>query len=229
MYVGSDRHRKQLASRPRVGVIRRVSGCCTSGMPPPTIPNRDPTIDKPPRPRRWVPASPRIFLAILAVLGVAGAWLSVNGYRQAAAIREIERLNGRVLANSDGGRHLAHLVGDRWRHAFDDVEGIALGHTQFSDSEAYHLDALSNVSALSLCYTRISDATVVHVSKMSNVTDLDLSGTGITDAGLTHLSRISKLKRLNLTNTRVTNLGLAGFRYSRPDVVVMPGWKADGS
>jgi len=196
-------------------------------MSPPTITNADFTADKPPRPRRWVPASLRMFLATLVVLGVAGAWLGVNGYRQAAAIREIERLNGRVILNSQGGANLSQLLGDRWSRAFDHVEGIALGHTRFSDSESHHLDALSKVSAISLCYTRISDTTVVRVSEMSNVTDLDLSGTGITDAGLTHLSRMSKLKHLNLTNTRVTNLGIAGFRHRRPEVVVMPAWKGE--
>jgi hypothetical protein len=187
----------------------------------------DSAIDKPPRPRRWIPVSLRIFLAILTVLGVAGVTIGIRGYRQLEAIREIERLNGRVYVHDSSRNSTGKLAGGPWQQAFVDIEGIALGHTQFADSEVRHLDALSNASVVSLCYTKISDSTAAHLAQMPNLSDLDLSGTAITDAGLLHLSRIKKLKILRLTRTKVTNAGIARLRRDRPDVEVMPAWKSD--
>jgi hypothetical protein len=47
--------------------------------------------DKPPGPRRWIPVSLRIFVAILVVLGaVSGLWVAVAAYRQHVAIREFK-------------------------------------------------------------------------------------------------------------------------------------------
>jgi hypothetical protein len=189
------------------------------------IPNS--TSGKPPLPRRWIPVSLRLFLATLAVLGVVGGTIGIRRYRQLEAIREIERLNGRVYLH-DSSRNLAgKLAGGRWKLAFVNVEVIALGHTQFSDNEVHHLDTLPNVSVLSLCYTRISGSAVAHLAKMPNLSNLDLSGTPITDADLVHLSRIKKLKILRLTRTKVTNAGIVGFRRDRTDVQVLPAWKSD--
>jgi hypothetical protein len=55
----------------------------------------DPTLSKPPRPRRWIPLSLRMYLAVLVAVGVASiACVAVPIYRQHVAIQEIERLSG---------------------------------------------------------------------------------------------------------------------------------------
>ncbi len=41
-----------------------------------------PMTDKPPRPRRWVPLSLRMFVVILVLLGAAGALLTLISYRR---------------------------------------------------------------------------------------------------------------------------------------------------
>src|SRR5690349_10929430 len=60
-------------------------------------PSPDPTTKQPPRRRRWIPLSLRFILVLLPLAGVVGfTWASVRGYRNAVAIREIERLGGEV-------------------------------------------------------------------------------------------------------------------------------------
>ncbi len=65
-------------------------------MSPLADPNPDPTTGKPTRRRHWIPISLRIFLVCLGILTSVATWKGACIYREQAAIREIERLGGRV-------------------------------------------------------------------------------------------------------------------------------------
>ena len=67
----------------------------------------DPTTDKPPRPRRWIPVSVRMFVAMLVLLATGGGlWIGVPAYRQRLAIREIDRFDDNFATSHRGPRWL---------------------------------------------------------------------------------------------------------------------------
>ena len=45
---------------------------------------------KPPRSRRYIPLALRIFLGLLVITALGSGWFVLRGYRQLAAIREID-------------------------------------------------------------------------------------------------------------------------------------------
>src|SRR5437899_2297141 len=64
-------------------------------MATPELFHANPTADRPPCRRRWIPLSLRVFVVILLLLGVGSAlWIGVPAYCQQVAIREIERAGG---------------------------------------------------------------------------------------------------------------------------------------
>jgi hypothetical protein len=60
-------------------------------------PIADSTAGKPPRPRRRIPLSVKLFLSLLLLVGVGSAlWVGIHAYRQRVAIKDIERFHGLV-------------------------------------------------------------------------------------------------------------------------------------
>ncbi|HEY2249753.1 MAG TPA: hypothetical protein VGH74_01785, partial [Planctomycetaceae bacterium] len=58
----------------------------------PVIPASDPASDKPPRPRRWIPLTLRMYVAIVGVLGLGSTLLfGLQSYRQFSVIERLER------------------------------------------------------------------------------------------------------------------------------------------
>src|SRR5437899_1044585 len=90
-------------------------------MAAPATSTSDPTTDKPPRPRRWIPVSLRMLVAVLTSLGVACAWYGVTGYRQLTAIRELESVPGDVRTKPVGPGWLRDWVGIERMRMFDEV------------------------------------------------------------------------------------------------------------
>jgi hypothetical protein len=69
------------------------------------------TSDEPPRGRRWIPLSLRIYVTMLMLAGLGSAlWIGVPAYRQKVAIREIERLGGTVNLYSQAPGWLRSLM-----------------------------------------------------------------------------------------------------------------------
>src|SRR5258707_454509 len=93
-------------------------------MATPARPGPDPTTEKPPRRRRWIPLSLRIFLAILLLLGMGALWLGARGYRQMVAIREIEQAGGELVTKKGGPEWLRAQVGDERMKSVDNVEVV---------------------------------------------------------------------------------------------------------
>jgi ankyrin repeat protein len=88
------------------------------------IPN--PLLDKPPRQRRWIPLSARIFAALLVLLGLCGSlWFGLAVHRQGTVIREIERLGGRCELKPTGSDWFDRFV----RRPLAEVTAVRISST----------------------------------------------------------------------------------------------------
>src|SRR5262249_39786007 len=104
------------------------------------LPSSDPPLNKPPRPRRWIPLSLRTYVAFLAIAGVASILhIGVPAYRQHVALREIKRLGGFVMAEPGAPAWLRSVLGNDRMKIFDNVVYVELGHTRASDATLNHL------------------------------------------------------------------------------------------
>ena len=193
-------------------------------------------IESPPRPRRWIPVSLRIFVVILALLSGATLWVAVRAYRQNAAILEIERAGGSVEIRPRAPKWLRDRVGDERVKPLDDVieatlvgkhvtedtlrhasrlkglERLLLDVTSVTDAGLAQLQGLNTLRVLSLSHTNVTDAGLTHLRNLTNLKQLSLAGTQITDAGLSHINALTQLTSLSLERTRVTDAGLSQLR-----------------
>lgn len=203
----------------------------------------DPTTDEPPRRRRWIPLSLRVFAAILVILGVVRAvGIGVRIYRQYAAIGEIERLQGIVTTKKGGPTWLRGWLGDNKMRMLDDVtdvnlamsditdEGLRavavfsdllslnLARTKVTDAGIEHVKGIGKLQRLTLSDTRITDSGVAKLKGLTHLTHLSLERTKISDTGLAHLKRLTALVHLDLSGTNVTDAGIRDARASLPNV-----------
>jgi Leucine-rich repeat (LRR) protein len=170
----------------------------------------DPTTMKPPRARRWIPLSLRFLVLFVPFVGIVGfTWVSVRGYSNALAIREIERMGGEVLTRRRAPEWLQNRVSDDRMELFDEVTSASLGYATVTDSWLAHLSSLSSLEDLWLTDTHVTDAGLAHLTGLRNLQSLGLSDTRVTDAGLAQLAGLTSLQRLNLDETQVTDAGLA--------------------
>ncbi len=174
--------------------------------------NPDPTTEKPPRRRRWIPLSLRMFAALLASLGVASLWLGACAYRQMAAIREIEQAGGSVHTEERSPELLRHWVGDRWMQSLDILFGVDLKGSDNVQAAFPRLRTLTHLKSLSRDDTPVTDPELVSLRGLARLTDLSLDDTPVSDAGLEHLQELTRLKELSLCNTEITDTGLKHLR-----------------
>src|SRR5438045_4739030 len=122
-------------------------------------PTPDPTTGKPSRPRRWIPVSLRMFLAILVLVGVGGVPIAVPVFRQDQAIQSVERSGGYVetRGNPNQPSWLLAWVGDRWTRAICPVSIVSCGE-KFSDADMAHLPSPESIERLFLRKGKITDA-----------------------------------------------------------------------
>lgn len=172
-----------------------------------TIP--DSSTEKPPRPRLWIPAS----LRLLFVIGVvAFTAVSLRAYRNASAIREIERLGGEVSSRSRAPEWLQSRIHDERMKLFDEVVRVNLGYAPVTDACLAHVEGFSSLEGLWLDGTRVTDAGLVHLEGLRNLEALGLDHARVGDAGLAHLSRLTSLQMLVLDYTQVTDAGLVHLK-----------------
>src|SRR5690348_3402221 len=89
------------------------------------------TTDQPPRARRWIPLSLKIFGAFLAILCAVGlVWMGARHYQIRAAIDAIESSGGRAELRAGGPGWLRRWTGDGQMLAFDEIRLIDLGGTE---------------------------------------------------------------------------------------------------
>src|SRR5579863_4787557 len=166
-------------------------------MATPARPGPDPTTEKSPRRRRWIPLSLRMFLAILLLLGVGGLWLGARGYCQMVAIQEIEQAGGELVIKKGGPEWLRARVGDEWMRSLDKVESVDFLGAQDTRALLPRLREFTQLETLRLDHTPITDAELVNLKGLAKLTFLSLDDTSVSDAGLEHLQGLTRLKSLN--------------------------------
>jgi ankyrin repeat protein len=106
-------------------------------------PAPDPATDKPPRARRRIPVSLRLFAAMLGLVFVIGAvWIGTLVYRRQVIIREIQQARGTAEFVSDAPRWLHEWVTDDWLSAFDRILEVTLPFSETLDASTKHLLAM---------------------------------------------------------------------------------------
>jgi hypothetical protein len=177
----------------------------------------DSVTDKPPRPRRWIPLSIRLFAALLVLLGISSIlWVAIPAYREHRAIQEVRRLGGHYQSEQTAPKWLCNLVGYNRLGVFEKVTAIYLRNAPATDDSLKHFDSLAGLRVLDLDRTQVTDVGLVHLKGLMRLEYLDLHGTGVTDTGLAQLTRLTELRTLCLSNTGVTDVGLAELtRFSK--------------
>ena len=151
----------------------------------------DPTLDKPPRPRRWIPVSVRLVFLLLLLYAFFGfSWIAVRGYTNAVTIREIEDLGGEVTTRPCTPEWLQQQDYGDWTTLLDEIVTINPGYEQATDEWLARLQGLTGLEDLSLSGPSITDAGLWHLAGFKSLRRLDLDHTSMTDAGLKHLEGI---------------------------------------
>jgi hypothetical protein len=183
-------------------------------MTAPTDATRDQICDKPPRPRRWIPLSLRIFAIILGVVGTASVLWFVSvwwGHRcEQQLVQTIEGWGGKVRMEEP--EWLTQLVSDDLAatfQVFDRVASVELNGAKITDAEVVHLKRLTGLRTLVLSRTTVGDAGLAHLSSMQSLECVILDENDITGAGLVHLNGLRKLRRLGLVDMSLTDADLA--------------------
>ena len=191
-------------------------------MAAPAIPTPDPTADKPPHPRRWIPVSVRLFAAILAILGMGGTWVGVQCYRQQLLIQEIERYGGQIGGQLGDIREfdptwLRNLVGEDRMRAVDEIHEIyfhADSATVYRRLSSPRFMAI-NMTTLDRHGPSIDDCTLACIAGFPKLKRLSLRMCDVGDAGMEHLIRVRDLEDLDLFCTDVTDAGLIRLKELR--------------
>lgn len=212
-------------------------------------PTPDPTTDKPARPRRWIPLSLRLFVAMLLILGIVGVlYVGLPAYRQQEVIAEFDRLNVDYKKRPIGTDRL-HGYLRKWNFDVDrlphDVVSVRIGYDVYprdfktrwfqhlSKLEELKLEAswfgrvdlsflagLTKLRLLSLRWMRVSDADLRTLGGLRNLKVLDLTGTHVTDSGLMHLTALKNLTWVGVGGTHVTDAGIDALQTRLPDVSI---------
>jgi hypothetical protein len=128
--------------------------------------------------------------------------------QQQTAIREIERLGGRVLTTHGEPAWLLWLTGNRSFRMFEKATVVNLSETAITDADLDHLAKLNGLERLNLGETEITDTGLEHLEMLTGLKALDLSGTQITGKGLEHLSNLTNLEYLYLAGTQIADVDL---------------------
>jgi Leucine-rich repeat (LRR) protein len=174
--------------------------------PAPSTPNL--LTDRPPRCRRWIPLSLRIFLILLTIAGAASGWVLVRGYRQLALIREIRRLGGRVHQVARGPAWLRKQIGEERMSAIDEVDRIDFSSTRVTDSDLACVKGFQSLRELELWSTPVTGAGIIHLKTLPNLQRLGL-GWAISPAEIAQLKELKNLQELRLCGREITNASLA--------------------
>jgi hypothetical protein len=157
----------------------------------------DVVTDKPPRRRRWIPVSLRIFVALLIL---SAGWTGYGAYRRHTAVKEIERLGGMVGTSPRQPVWLVSLL----------------------DSIDQDLGERCDVVTFACLHSRpATDDTLSQLAWLSDLEEIVLSGTEVTDAGLQDLKGLTRLKRVCLGRTRVTEAGISDLQQALPGLTII--------
>lgn len=200
-----------------------------------------PVLDTPPRRRRRIPLSLKLFLAMLVSSAtVSTLWVGILIYREHVAIRQIRqaiRESNRQDHNSTGydlrGPEWWQdfvrrgWVGHRPMDLFYYMGYLELDHVEVSDATLCQVSYLSQLTWLSLNDAQLSDAGLAKLTGLTKLLVLRLDNTPITDVGLAHLKGMNSLVRLSLRGTQVTDAGIADLQRALPGLEIIRGVPRD--
>jgi hypothetical protein len=186
-----------------------------------------------PVPRRLSIRMPRPLWIGLSAVGlvvvVLGLGIGVPIYRKHVAIRENERLGGRVWTEHSGPAWLRSCIGDEAMKVFDPVVEVALSGTGVTEDTVPVLKDLQGLQVVHLGYLPVDrggmggrpthqDATMMLILKTIPPDDNDR--VRVTDAGLEHLKYLKNLSELHLLWTDVTDAGVAELQRALPELKI---------
>jgi hypothetical protein len=177
-------------------------------MATPAVSVPDSTTDKPPRRRRMVPLSLRMFICVQSIMGVSGVlWVGIPAYRQWNAIHALEQPN--VLIGMGPGNYewLRPWLGNEYMKMFARVEKVILEKDEITDRDLANLRALPDLKELHLHGKKITNAGLSHVEGLSDLNELFVGGEQLTEEGLKHFGKLQNLKQLHL-GIQITDDGL---------------------
>jgi hypothetical protein len=172
------------------------------------LPNSDPTNETPPRSKRWIPISARMFAVYMLILALVSAlYIGIPACRQRTSVRVIER-GGSVNMRPVGPRWVQKLIGDDWNNLFGKPYEVVLWDDCVDDAFLAHLIPLTRLERLGIDGPEVTDAGPANLVGMTELRGLFIPDTNVTDAGLVYVKRLSNLRMLNLTGTKVSSAGL---------------------
>jgi len=191
---------------------------------------------KPPRRKRWVAMSLKMFVALVTILAVGSAWEGMRIYQTQIAIRHFESLGASVVTGPGGAGWFYDKLGPDHAKLLDVVESVSLSNTPCTDADLTFIERLRDVQRLSLGgqfkggigdglplifiplewkfgpAPPITDAGMASLHGLSSLRSLNLNRLPISDVGLAEIATLVNLERLDLSYTRVSDVGLAGLQ-----------------
>ena len=192
------------------------------------IQTSDRTVGKPPRRRRRILVSLKLFVVFLAILVVADVIGHVLHYqRQQAIIREVLGAGGNLTSiDNIAPWWLRKWLGPLDSAVFNEVRGITLYNTRADDANLARLSAtggLAQMTWICLDNTDVTDEGILLLSGMDRLDVLKICGTKVTDAGLGRLKGLTSLRMLDLRNSEVTDAGVAELQQALPKLTIEMG------
>jgi hypothetical protein len=125
---------------------------------------------------------------------------------EAAALKAIERLEGKVTRDDDApGKP---------------VTGVELSGPQVTDASLKVLKDIKELQFLGLGGTSVTDKGLKELKDLKKLQTLLLLGTDFTDEGLKELKEFKQLRTLVLSKTKVTEAGIADLKKALPELTV---------
>src|SRR5262249_45735470 len=119
--------------------------------------------------------------ALVLIVAAFGISFGVPIYRQQVARGAIGRLRGGLEDKNHGPQWLRKWLGYDRTRAFDVINVVRLGGTEFGDSDMQFLIGLGSVEHVVLYDTHVTDSGLVHIRTLGRLKRLYLHGTQVTD------------------------------------------------
>ncbi len=158
-----------------------------------------------PEPQRLAIRLPHWGWFLLAAVVLVVGYFGVTLYRNEAAIRALERIDGRVYRHPGGPDWLRRWLGDERMKPFDSVWQVDLDGTAATDEDIKQIAVFTKIRTLRLGETRVTSRCLYHLRGLPNLALIYLNGTQINDDGFEYLMLLPALEYLNLDNTSVSD------------------------
>jgi hypothetical protein len=177
------------------------------------------------KPRRYRGVGLRLFLTIIALVGIALGWWSYRARLQRDAVAAIKRADGYVVYDWEENRELypypaqpkprwpewlRRALGPDYLETVVEVELIGNpGTPKQSDQILEQIARLSHLKTLNVTGVAVTDAGVARIEELRELRELVIFSPHVTDDGIRYLNKLVSLNVLGLCETRATSAGLS--------------------